>query len=197
MIAAEDTALVLLAAGRSQRFGDLDKLEAPYLAEPIGMHVVTALEAVPFRARIAVVSGTRLDYAARGYRVVTNDTPEAGQGRSLALCLAPVRESGAKAVLIALADMPRVTAAHIYRLLDAAEGDDAVVASSNGEHPTPPALFGAAHFDALEALTGDAGARRLVIGGRHVVTSPAELVDIDTPEQLAALREKVMREARH
>lgn len=196
MIAAEDTALVLLAAGRSDRFGDLDKLEQPYLAEPVGMHVVTALAAVPFRARIAVVSGTTLDYGARGYRVVQNPRPEDGQGRSLGLCLAPVRESGAKAVLIALADMPRVTAAHIYRLLETATGEDAVVASSNGEHPTPPALFGAAHFDFLEALTGDEGARRLVMGGRHVVTSPAELVDIDTPEQLAALTAKVIHEAR-
>ena len=30
-------------------------------------------------------------------------------------------------------------------------------------------------------------ARELVRGGHHVVTSPAELTDIDTPEQLAAL----------
>ncbi|WP_315760485.1 nucleotidyltransferase family protein [Sphingomonas sp. Y38-1Y] len=196
MIAPENTALVLLAAGRSQRFGDVDKLEQPYLAEPIGMHVVTALEAVPFAARIAVVSGTRLDYAARGYRVVHNPHAEDGQGRSLALCLSPVREVGAKAVLIALADMPRVTATHIYRLFDAAEGEDTIVASSNGEHPTPPALFGAAHFDALEALTGDEGGRRLVMQGKHVVTNPAELIDIDTPEQLETLRAKIIQQVR-
>jgi molybdenum cofactor cytidylyltransferase len=60
----------------------------------------------------------------------------------------------------------------------------------------PPALFGEAHFDVLEALTGDEGARKLVMGGRHVVTSPAELVDIDTPEQLEALTAKMMHEAR-
>ncbi|HTG37191.1 nucleotidyltransferase family protein [Sphingomonas sp.] len=196
MIAAEDVALILLAAGRSERFGDRDKLEQPYLAEPIGFHVVTALEAVPFHTRIAVVSGTRLDYAARGYRVVVNDHPEQGQGGSLALGIAALRTTGANAVLIALADMPRVTAAHIYRLLDTAVGEAAVVASSDGVCPMPPALFGAAHFDALSALTGDAGARNLVRAGHHVVTSPAELVDIDTPEQLESLRQKARGSAR-
>lgn len=191
MIAAEDTALVLLAAGRSKRFGDIDKLEQPYLSEPLGFHVVTALEAVPFRTRIAVISGTCLDFAGRGYRVILNDHAEQGQGGSLALCMKPVRESGAKAVLVALADMPRVTATHIYRLLDTAVGSDAVVASSDGVCPMPPALFGADHFDALESLTGDAGARALVRAGHHVVTSPAELIDIDTPDQLTELREKI------
>jgi molybdenum cofactor cytidylyltransferase len=191
MIAPEDTALVLLAAGRSERFGAADKLEQRYLAEPLGFHVVTALEAVPFRARIAVVSGTNLDYASRGYSVVRNAHVERGQGHSLSLCLQPVRETGARAVLIALADMPRVTATHIYRLFDAATGSDAIIASSDGERPMPPALFGADLFPALEALDGEEGARRLVARGHHVVTSPAELIDIDTAEQLTALRETV------
>lgn len=191
MIRAEDTALILLAAGRSERFGAADKLEQPYLGEPLGFHVVTALEAVPFRARIAVVSDTQLDYAARGYRMVHNDRAAEGQGGSLSLCLPAARESGAQAVLVALADMPRVTAAHVYRLFDVAEDESAIVASSDGARPMPPALFGAAHFDDLAALTGEFGARRLVARGRHVVTSPAELVDIDTPEQLAALCEKL------
>ncbi|TKD53226.1 nucleotidyltransferase family protein [Sphingomonas baiyangensis] len=190
MIAPEATALVLLAAGRSQRFGDLDKLDQPYLAEPLAFHVVTALEAVPFARRIAVVSGTRLDFGARGYEVVRNERADDGQGHSLALCVAAARAAEASAVLVALADMPRVTATHIYRLLDAAEGDDAVVASSDGVRPMPPALFGAGWFDRLEALEGDAGARRIIAGGRHIVTSPAELVDIDTPADLEALRAK-------
>ncbi|GAA0726675.1 nucleotidyltransferase family protein [Sphingomonas japonica] len=188
MLAPETTALVLLAAGRSERFGDTDKLAEPFLAEPLAFHVVRALESVPFQARIAVVSGTKLDFAARGYRVVENRRADSGQGHSLALCIDAARETGASAVLVALADMPRVTAAHIYRLFDASEGPDTAVASSDGVQPRPPALFGAAHFPALMALDGDQGARRLIARGHHVVTSPGELVDIDTPEELAALR---------
>jgi len=98
------------------------------------------------------------------------------------------KDDGAAAVLIALADMPRVTAAHVYRMLDAADSADAVVASSDGEKPSPPALFGRGRFDFLLTLDGDAGARDLVKAGRHVVTAPAELIDIDTPEDLERLQ---------
>lgn len=187
MIEAERVALVLLAAGRSERFGAQDKLMAPYLGRPLGMHVVVALEAVPFCERIAVTAGTALDLAGCGYRIIRNDDPSAGMGRSLRLGVEAACAGRAEAVLIALADMPRVTATHIYRLLDRAEGPDAIVASSDGTVPRPPALFGCDHFDALLGMHGDMGARELVRHGHHVVTSPAELADVDTPEDLAKL----------
>ncbi|WP_033923013.1 nucleotidyltransferase family protein [Sphingomonas sp. 37zxx] len=193
MIAPEDIALVLLAAGRSERFGAADKLEQPFLTEPLAFHVVTALAAIPFKRRIAVVSGTRLDFAGRGYEVVANPRADAGQGHSLGLCVAAARRIDARAVLVALADMPRVTAAHVLRLIDGAEGESAVVASSNGSRPMPPALFGRGHFDTLLALEGDEGARALVRGGKHVIASPDELIDIDTPDDLAALRVRYAR----
>lgn len=188
MIAAEDVVLVLLAAGKSERFGIPNKLEADFLGKPIGFHVVTALEDMPFRDRLVVTDGCQLDFASRGYTVVHNDDPDAGMSRSVKLGVRHAKESGAAAVLIALADMPRLTTAHIYRLLDAADSDDAVVASSDGEKPSPPVVFGRGQFDFLLTLDGDAGARDLVQAGRHVVTSPAELIDIDTPEDLAALQ---------
>lgn len=186
MIAPESVALVLLAAGRSRRFGT-DKLMAPYLGRPLGLHVVVALEAVPFARRIAVTSATQLDLAPCGYAIVHNDDPAAGLGRSLRLGVEAACRAAPDAILIALADMPRVTATHVYRLLDGGGGPDAIIASSDGIDPRPPALFGSAHFGLLLASEGDRGARELVRRGRHVVTSPAELTDIDTPEELAAL----------
>jgi len=187
-IRAETTALILLAAGRSARFGDADKLAADYLGKPLAYHVVTAFEDMPFAMRIAVALETRLDFASRGYDVIVNDAPDEGQSRSVGLGVSEAARRGVSAVLIALADMPRVTAAQLYRLIDEADDERAVVASSDGVKPSPPALFGAAHFDALMSLSGDRGARELIARGRHVVTSPAELIDIDTPEDLAALR---------
>ncbi len=187
MIRAERTALVLLAAGRSRRFGDADKLTIPYLGRPLGLHVVVALEAVPFCTRIGVVADTALDLATCGYSIVTNDDPAAGLGRSLRLGVEAAVRSDPDAVVIALADMPRVTATQIYRLLDHAEGDAAIVASSDGVAPRPPVLFGRAHFPALLAAQGDMGARDLVRRGHHIVVPPAELIDIDTPEDLDRL----------
>lgn len=194
MIEAERVALVLLAAGRSKRFGAADKLMADYLGRPLGLHVVVALEAVPFRERVAVVSDTKLDLSGCGYHIVHNDDPAAGMGRSLRLGVEAACRGGAEAVLIALADMPRVTATHIYRLLDRAEGTDAIVASSDGVAPRPPALFGCAHLETLLRSEGDMGARELVRHGHHVVTSPAELADVDTAEQLAALIDPAIRD---
>jgi len=186
MIAAEDTVLILLAAGRSSRFADQNKLEQEFLGKPVGLHVVTAFEDIPFQARFVVRDGCSLEFP--GYKVIHNDRPDDGMARSIRMGVEQAKALDAKAVLIALADMPRVTAAHIYRLLEAADAEDAVVASSDGTQPRPPALFGAGKFDFLLTLEGDAGARDMVRAGKHVVTSPAELIDIDTPEDLEALR---------
>ncbi len=187
MIRAESVALVLLAAGRSRRFGDGDKLAHPLGGTPLALHVVEALAPMPFGARIAVVCDTKVDFAARGFSVVRNAAPEAGQARSLALGVAAARAAGAEAVLVALADMPRVTRHHVLRMLDEARGSGALLASSEGDAPRPPALFGRDHFDALEALEGDRGARDLIRRGRLLLAPPGTLIDVDTPEDLAQL----------
>lgn len=194
MLRVEDTALVLLAAGTGTRFGDVGcKLDELFLGRPLGLHVVTALEALPFRDRVAVIARASVDYGAHGFRVVVNDDPTLGVARSIALGVEQARQAGAEAVLIALADMPRVTAAHIHRLFDASTGAETVVASSDGRDPAPPALFGRARFEHLVTLDGDEGARGLIRAGRHVVASPAELIDVDTPEDLERLQAMVQR----
>lgn len=183
----ERTALVLLAAGQSQRFGAADKLAAPIFGKPLASHAVDALAAVPFLTRVAVVSGTAVDFAAQGFAVVRNPDPALGQARSLALGVLAARDAGAEAVLVALADMPMVTAALVLRLFAEDEGTGAIVASSDGSQPRPPALFGRDWFPALMDLRGDHGARALILRGQHVLTGADELVDVDTPEDLERL----------
>ena len=193
MLRVEDCVLVLLAAGKSQRFGDIgSKLGQPFLTRPLGLHVAVALEDMPFRERVAVVGpDCPLDYAAHGFTIVRNDDPARDMSSSVRLGVDCARSRGAAGVLMALADMPRVTATHVYRLFDASAGENTVVASSDGHAPRPPALFGRAHFDALCSVTGDEGARDLIRAGRHVVANAAELIDVDTPEELEELRQMV------
>lgn len=188
MIEVEKCVLVLLAAGRSERFGNRNKLEEEFLGRPVGFHVVTALEDMPFMERVAVIDGCSLDFAGRDFTVLHNDDTSTGMSGSVRIGVAHAKKKSAEAVVIALADMPRVTATHIYRLLDAADSVDAVIVSSDGVQPMPPGVFGKNRFDFLMALTGDQGARDLVKAGRHVVTTPAELIDIDTPADLEKLR---------
>lgn len=188
MLEPQQTALILLAAGRSRRFDDGDKLAEPFLDKPLAFHIVTALEKLPFLARVAVVSDTALDFAALGFEVVANPDPTRGQARSLCHGVARAQRSGAEAVLLALADMPRVTAAHIRRMMDAADGPATIVASSDGVRPMPPALFGRDMFPVLLELDRDEDFHDLIQRGRHVIAPPAELVDIDTQDDLDALR---------
>ncbi len=188
-LTVEHTVLILLAAGRSQRYGDIgSKLDADFLGKPLGLHVAVALESVPFMARLAIIDGAKLDYGPYGFETIHNDDPGEGMSRSVRIGVQRARELGADAVLIALADMPRVTAAHILRMMDSASGEDAVVASSDGSETKPPALFGKGRFDYLLSLTGEKGAADMVKAGRHVVTNPAELIDVDTADDLERLR---------
>lgn len=189
MIAVENTVLILLAAGRSSRFGDVgSKLTEQFLGRELGLHVAVAFEGIPFKERLAIIDGGRIDYTPYHFIQIHNEDPGEGMSRSVRLGVMRAKELGADAVLIALADMPRVTATHIYRMFDAAVGMDAVVASSDGSEPKPPCLFGRDRFDHLLQLSGEEGARDMVKGGRHVVASPAELIDVDTPEDLETLR---------
>lgn len=187
MIKAEDTVLILLAAGKSARFGGKDKLAETYLGQPLAFHVVTALEAVPFAERVAVVRDTDLDFGARAYEVIRDDGDN-GLASSLRLGVEAARKDDPQAVLIAFADMPRVTGSHIHRMLDYGEGEAAILASSDGCQPRPPALFGRAHFDTLVGLDGDNDVREMIRRAHHVIAVTNELIDIDTPEDLERLR---------
>ena len=50
------TALILLAAGLSERFGDEDKLLALLNGKPIIQHAIEAAKGINYRHRLAVVS---------------------------------------------------------------------------------------------------------------------------------------------
>ncbi|ONF96151.1 nucleotidyltransferase family protein [Sphingomonas jeddahensis] len=190
MIAAEHTILVLLAAGKSARFeGHRSKLDEPLDGVPLGLHAAQTLASVPFRRRVAIVSRCRIDYTAHGFHTVENDDSVGDMASSLRLGVADAQKHDAAAILVALADMPRVTAAHVRRLLDTAQGPDAVVASTSpNAPPRPPAVFGRHLFAPLLSLTGDHGARDLIRTAGHVEAPASELVDIDTRDDLGALQ---------
>jgi molybdenum cofactor cytidylyltransferase len=175
-------ALVLLAGGQSARFGG-PKLIAPLGGKPLALHAAQMLAALPFAARYAVIGPAVPDLAALGYTTVPLDPPSAPQARSLALGVAAAQQGGARAVLIALADMPLVPEAHIRALVAAFGGD--CIATSAGSVTMPPALFGAQHFDALTVLGGDRGASGLLRGAQTLPIDPALALDVDRPEDLA------------
>ena len=119
--------------------------------------------------------------------LVHNDDFGTGLGGSIALGVRCVRHA-ADAVLVILADQPRITAAHIDALIDTWSGnDDEIVATAFAGTAGPPVLFPRAAFSDLATLTGDTGARRLLSNPRYTVrTVPFEpaALDVDTPADL-------------
>ena len=97
--------------------------------------------------------------------------------------MAEAQRLGARAVLVALADMPLVPPAHVIALVEAFEGTP--VATLAGAVPMPPAIFGRAAFPALLALGGDRGARDLLRRADTLALDPALALDVDTPADLA------------
>lgn len=175
-------AVLLLAAGRGERFGGA-KLGADLGGRPLAFHAATMLNGLPFAHRLAVVREDTPDLAARGWTTLLLDPPHAPQSRSLAIGVAAARAAGARGVLIALADMPLVPAAHVAALVGAFDGDR--IASSAEGQRMPPALFGARHFGALEALSGDRGAGALLVDASCLPLPPGAELDVDRPEDLA------------
>jgi molybdenum cofactor cytidylyltransferase len=181
LIAPDRIIAVVLAAGAATRFG-ADKLLHPFEGKALAAHIADTLSGMPFAHRFAVVAAgndRRAElFTNRRFDIITNSDPGEGLSSSLALGASMAAALGAEAMLLALADMPFVTRAHISLLVGAA-GDRAVATEHMGVR-SPPAIFPASMFADLMALTGDRGAKPL-LDAAFTIEAEASLVrDIDT-----------------
>lgn len=190
---------LVLAAGQSRRMAGRDKLMEPVAGQPLLTHVVRTLEASAADEIVVVLPpdpGPRLAaIAGTTARAVTNRRAAEGMGTSIGAGVAALRPD-ADAVLIVLADMPELAAAHIDRLIaafDPAEGRAIVRAATETGRPGHPVLFGRRFFELLRALEGDAGARPIIEDypeflAEVLLPGTAAATDLDTPEDWAAWR---------
>lgn len=185
MIAADRVAALLLAAGLSRRFGPQDKLLADFEGRPLAAHARDAIGGFGFAARLAVIRTGAPDlralFADGGFTLIENPIPADGMASSLRLGAAAARDLPVDALLICLADMPRVDATLLEQLCAAYDMAAGLLVCRDAGRRSPPALIGRRHFDALEQLTGDAGARILLSQAPALDTLPAALLDIDVP----------------
>ena len=183
---AEQVAIVILAAGHARRFGS-DKLMADLDGAPLGVRAARVLLGIPAAAHFAVCqpkAAIARHYADLGYTRVENPNADLGLSASLHLAVAAAAMTKAQALLIALADMPFISAAHIGALIAACDG--AIIASSDGAQAMPPAIFPRANWPLLLQAQGDAGARHILSQARYLAAPIGSLRDIDTPYDLAA-----------
>ncbi len=178
----ERVAALVLAAGLSTRFGG-DKLLHAHAGKPLAAHIADTLAAMPLTWRIAIVppapSRRRELFAERGFELVTNPDPQQGMGASLALGAQRAAELDAEALLVCLADMPNITAAHLRALLAAAGNSDAVATGFDNSRG-PPVIFARRLFPDLASLSGDHGAKHLLANAALVAAPPDLARDFDT-----------------
>jgi molybdenum cofactor cytidylyltransferase len=187
---------VVLAAGGASRFGSPKQL-AGLDGVPLLQHAVDAVLAVPAIDPIVVVLGAQAERVRAAVDFGDARTVECADwadGMAASLRCGVEAVGDADWVVVTLGDQPRVTPQVIAAVMDRAttapRGTVAVRATYAGA-PGHPVALGRALRGEIAALRGDAGARD-VLAGPGVRTFEAgrlcDPVDVDTPEQLEALR---------
>ena len=189
---------ILLAAGRSERFGS-DKLAAPLprsiddidAGTPIGFAAYRHLAAAVPEVVAVVRSGDGvLAEMLRNVGACIVECARADEGMGASLACGVQATPDADAWLIALADMPWIKPATIVDLVSALEGRADIVAPLYNGTRGHPVGFARRHYAALAGLSGDEGARALILANRatlelRVTDDAGVLRDIDTPSQLS------------
>jgi molybdenum cofactor cytidylyltransferase len=188
---------VVLVAGASSRMGE-NKLLASVDGKPMVRRAVEAALA-SHAAPVVVVTGkdaeaVRQALTGCAIRISDNQTFSDGLSSSLKLGLMHLPQDCSGAVIL-LGDMPAIAPRLINRLIAAFDPDEdraICVATHNGKRGNP-VLFARRFFEEIESIEGDVGARGLIGAYPELVCeveagSDAPLIDIDTPEDLAAYR---------
>jgi molybdenum cofactor cytidylyltransferase len=190
-------AAVVLAAGQGTRMGGA-KMTAEFRGKPMVRHAHEAALASGAGPVFTVVGHdvTKVSVALLGLNTTLVENPDyaTGMASSLKAGIAALPDTAAGAIIL-LGDMPLVTTQIIDRLITAFADNPmakAVAPTLSGKRGNP-ILIGRNLFEAVMALEGDIGARKLLdAAGDDVIEVPVDdaavLTDIDTPEALVKLR---------
>lgn len=189
-------AIAILAAGRSTRMGDFNKLLSRFEGVPlVRLSITRAVSAG--RGPVILVTGHMADEiveAASGIPVIIAQNSEHASGLSssirAALRVVPDECAG---MLIHLADMPLVTEFHLAATIDEFIDNECavVVRATAGGKPGNPVVVPRSLFTKLSLIEGDIGARGVIAASGIPVMGLeigcAALSDVDTPEALKAV----------
>jgi len=183
---------LVLAAGAGTRFGGRKQL-AELDGRPLLEHALLAMTASSLE-RVVVVLGALVEEVTatvdlHGAEPCPCERWDEGQAASLACGLAELAEC--EAVVVTLGDQPRTSPDAIRRVIGSrGEGAAAVRATYRGE-PGHPVLLERDLFESFRDVTGDHGARNLLLSVT-VRDVPCDDLgggeDVDTPAELDALR---------
>ncbi|NMM44056.1 NTP transferase domain-containing protein [Rhodospirillaceae bacterium KN72] len=191
---------LLLAAGLSRRMAPRNKLLEDLGGIPVVRRSAEILLASDLEGVVAVTGNAadRVKAALDGLDIDCIDNPLFDQGMAESVKRGLTRLPGwATGALFALGDMPTLKVDTVNRLIagfDPTEGRSICVPVYNGQRGNP-VLFARRYFAEIMDLSGDRGAKSLIAAypdevAEIQVDDPGVLVDLDTPEALAAIRDK-------
>src|SRR5271165_425166 len=180
---------IVLGAGASSRMGASKQL-LELGGKPLIALAVDAALGSQARPVVVVIGAdaerVREAISGRPVCVVLNPEWSSGLSSSIRVGMAALlaAEPALDAALLALCDQPALSPEVIGRLAALHRATGRIAASRYGGRNGAPAVFGRRHFAALEALTGDEGARGILNGDPGCVVAadlPEMGFDMDTP----------------
>lgn len=188
---------LVLAAGKSSRMGDANKLLQELDGEALVRHAARTAVACGARPVIAV-TGHMADRVARALDdldvgIALNPDFADGLSTSLRQGIEALPDN-IDGVLVLLGDMPRIKPELLKRMIAAFNpeaGRSIVVSVFDGKRGNP-VLFARQYFNELKSVPGDIGARHIIAfhegAVAEVVADASVFIDVDTPQALALLR---------
>jgi molybdenum cofactor cytidylyltransferase len=193
----------MLAAGRSERMGDRNKLLLPWDGRTVLEASLDPFCALPFR-EVVVVTGyenERVEEILAGFpvRLVRNDDYEQGLSASIRAGVAAAVngiEGEPGGYLFALGDMPMIRSETVRCICQVFLNcpSPSILRPSYHGRGGHPVLFSDSFRTELLELRGDAGAQPILKKHRAAlfevgVDDPGVVVDLDTPESYDLARE--------
>lgn len=187
------SAAVILAAGRSSRFGKPKQL-LRWRGETLVQRACRIAIESGHDVVMLVVAAPCADFGPLPEAVIrlVNDKSGEGMGSSLALAAAHAREVSAETLTVILPDQPAVSGELLQRLRSGVMASGCSIAlCRSGSLQGPPSCFRRQHFNSLAKLEGDEGGKAIVqahCSEVALIEAPESAWDVDTPALWARFR---------
>ena len=178
-------AAAILAAGESRRLGRPKQL-LPFRGTTL-VRAIAGEACASACLHVGVIVGANAFSIAAALdgmplAVVPNVLWTEGMASSIRCAVDWTRRAGCDALVLLVCDQPRLSAAHVDRLVTEHLSTRVPVASRYADTLGVPAVFGSDAFAELHTLTGDTGARGLLARPDvRAIDWPDGAEDVDTP----------------